>query len=49
MSSQTALRPKAHWPTNMPAMATPMKMWEISTSRPAGPMRRTDRISRARQ
>ncbi len=36
MISHTALAPKAHWPTNMPAMATPMNMWDTSTSRPAG-------------
>ena len=49
MISHTALGPKAHRPTNMPAMATPMKRWEISTSRPAGRSVATDRINRVRQ
>jgi len=44
-SSQTALGPKAQRPTNMPAMATPMKRWAMSTSRPDAWRRGTETTS----
>ena len=49
MISHMARGPKAHWPTNIPAMATPMKIWETSTSRPTVRWAASERISRARQ
>ena len=49
MISHTALRPKAHRSTNIPAMATPMNMWEISTSRPAGRLVTNPRTRSVRQ
>ncbi len=36
MSSHTASGPKTQRATNMPAIDSPMKKWEISTSRPSG-------------
>ena len=48
MSSQIALGPKAQSATNMPAMDTPMKMCEMSTSRPAVLRRAIDSTSSTR-
>ena len=48
MSSQIALGPKAQSVTNMPAIDTPMKTCEISTSRPAFLRRVIDSTSSTR-